>query len=105
MGEPTHAHAGEGAGHAVQARRFIEEGHLLRLVVTFKGGRELALGREMVAFLLEQLEGEPGAPTWIVVINNQMISSVCSFIPPCYATLYHIWGVSTGGVLRADWFS
>lgn len=55
-----------GAPWPLQARRFVEEGHHLRLVVAFKGGVEQALGREMVAFLLEQLEGEAAWPGLLV---------------------------------------
>lgn len=54
----------------LQARRFVEEGHSLRLVVTFKGGREAALGREMVAFLLEQLEGESSLLPGLVIFSQ-----------------------------------
>ncbi|KAL4422365.1 hypothetical protein ABPG75_008562 [Micractinium tetrahymenae] len=38
-----------------QARRFLEDGHSLRLVVTFKGGQQIALGREVVLYLIGQL--------------------------------------------------
>ncbi|KAL4855918.1 Alpha-glucosidase [Chlorella vulgaris] len=38
-----------------QARRFLEDGSLLRLVVTFKGGPQIALGREVVLYLIGQL--------------------------------------------------
>lgn len=45
------------------ARRFLEEGHHLRLAVTFRGGRERDLGRDLLSFLLEKLEG-------LVVLKN-----------------------------------
>ncbi|KAL4419226.1 hypothetical protein ABPG77_010668 [Micractinium sp. CCAP 211/92] len=38
-----------------QARRFLEDGHSLRLVVTFKGGQQIALGREVILYLIGQL--------------------------------------------------
>jgi hypothetical protein len=41
----------------VQARRFLEEGHMLRLVVTFKGGPQIALGRDVTLYLIGQLAG------------------------------------------------
>lgn len=42
---------------APQARRFLEEGSLLRLVVTFKGGGQIALGRDVTLYLIGQLAG------------------------------------------------
>lgn len=41
----------------VQARRFLEDGNMLRLVVTFKGGAQIALGRDVVLYLIGQLSG------------------------------------------------
>jgi len=40
-----------------QARKFLEEGSPLRLVVTFKGGQQIALGREVILYLIGQLAG------------------------------------------------
>ena len=40
------------------ARRFVEEGHHLRLTITFRGGRELQPSRELLTHTLAQLEGE-----------------------------------------------
>ncbi|EFN52961.1 hypothetical protein CHLNCDRAFT_137349 [Chlorella variabilis] len=38
-----------------QARRFLEDGSPLRLVVTFKGGQQVALGRDVALYLIGQL--------------------------------------------------
>ncbi|PRW45700.1 alpha-glucosidase isoform A [Chlorella sorokiniana] len=38
-----------------QARKFLEEGNLLRLVVLFKGGQQIALGHEVTLYLVGQL--------------------------------------------------
>ncbi|KAI7835547.1 hypothetical protein COHA_010552 [Chlorella ohadii] len=38
-----------------QARKFLEEGNLLRLVVLFKGGPQIALGHEVTLYLVGQL--------------------------------------------------
>lgn len=40
-----------------QARRFLEEGYHLRVAVTFKGGREIALARQRLGMVLDQLAG------------------------------------------------
>ena len=41
-----------------QARGFLGDGYPLRLVVTFTGGREIALGAEMAQYLVGKLGGE-----------------------------------------------
>ena len=48
-----------------QARRFLEEGHMLRLVVTFKGGSQIALGRDVTLYLIGQLAGRY---CWLLVL-------------------------------------
>ena len=40
-----------------QARRFLGDGHHLRLAVTFKGGREVAAARQRLGDVLNQLQG------------------------------------------------
>ena len=59
---------------ALQARRFLEEGHMLRLVVTFKGGPQISLGRDVTLYLIGQLAGgcclRLGAACWVLSVRT-----------------------------------
>ena len=68
----------------LQARRFLQDGFALRLVVTFKGGTQIALGRDVMLYLIGQLAGKPRE--WCVCGGVCVVGGV------------GVWWVGGGGV-------